>query len=49
MIDGLQPYPALKDAGVPWLGQVPEQWEVLPNRTLGTSRSSLAALRRTTF
>jgi type I restriction enzyme S subunit len=24
----LQPYPAYKDSGVPWLGQVPEGWEV---------------------
>lgn len=24
----LQPYPAYKDSGVPWLGQVPEHWTV---------------------
>jgi len=24
------PYPAYKDSGVPWLGKVPEHWEVLP-------------------
>jgi type I restriction enzyme, S subunit len=28
MIDGLKPYPAMKDSGVPWLGDVPEHWEV---------------------
>ena len=28
MIDGLKPYPAMKDPGVPWLGKVPEHWEV---------------------
>ena len=28
MIDGLKPYPAYKDSGVPWLGDVPEHWEV---------------------
>jgi len=28
MIDGLHPYPAYKDSGVPWLGKVPEHWEV---------------------
>ena len=27
MIDGLKPYPKLKDSGVPWLGEVPEHWE----------------------
>jgi len=30
MIDGLKPYPAMKDSGVPWLGQVPEHWQVSP-------------------
>ena len=28
MIDGLQPYPAMKESGVAWLGEVPEHWEV---------------------
>ena len=28
MIDGLEPYPAMKDSGVTWLGEVPEHWEV---------------------
>lgn len=28
MIDGLKPYPAMKDSGVPWLGEVPEHWAV---------------------
>lgn len=30
MIDGLKPYPTMKDSGVPWLGRVPEQWQVSP-------------------
>ena len=34
MIDGLKPYPAYKDSGVPWLGQVPEHWEVKRNKLL---------------
>ena len=29
-----KPYPAMKDSGVPWLGEVPEHWDVLPNRVL---------------
>ncbi len=33
MITDLKPYPAMKDSGVPWLGEVPEHWEV---RRLGT-------------
>lgn len=28
----LEPYPAMKDSGVEWLGEVPEHWEVLPGR-----------------
>lgn len=34
MIAGLKPYPKMKDSGVPWLGDVPEHWEVLPNRAI---------------
>ena len=34
MIPGLKPYPAMKDSGVPWLGEVPEHWGVLPNRAI---------------
>jgi len=30
MIDNLKPYPAMKDSGVPWLGEVPEHWDVEP-------------------
>jgi len=32
--NGLQPYAAMKDSGVPWLGAVPAHWEVLPNRAV---------------
>jgi hypothetical protein len=34
MIGGLAPYQAYKDSGVPWLGEVPEHWKILPNRAL---------------
>jgi type I restriction enzyme S subunit len=30
MIEGLKPYPAMKDSGVPWLGYVPVHWSLLP-------------------
>ena len=33
MIDGLKPYPAMKDSGVPWLGEVPEHWECVRSKT----------------
>ena len=32
MIFSLRPYAAYRDSGVPWLGEVPEHWRVLPNR-----------------
>jgi len=34
MIAELKPYPAYKDSGVPWLGEVPEHWEVRRIKTL---------------
>ncbi len=35
MITNLKPYPAYKDSGVPWLGEVPAHWEVVPLCGLG--------------
>ena len=32
MIAGLRPYPARKDSGVEWLGEVPSHWTRLPGR-----------------
>jgi len=34
MTISLNPYPAYKDAGVPWLGKVPAHWGVYPHRAL---------------
>ena len=34
IICGLKPYPAYKDSGVPWLGEVPEHWQVRRIKTL---------------
>jgi len=34
MIDGLKPYPAYKDSGVPWLGRLPEHWTIQRARYL---------------
>jgi len=38
MIHNLKPYPAYKDSGVPWLGEVPEHWEVRTFRALASSQ-----------
>jgi type I restriction enzyme S subunit len=32
--DSLKPYPAYKDSGVPWVGDVPEHWEFRRMKTL---------------
>jgi type I restriction enzyme S subunit len=45
----LQPYPAYKDSGVPWLGEVPAHWEVrslgsILRRTKERNRSDLPLL-----
>jgi type I restriction enzyme S subunit len=32
MIQDVKPYPAYRDSGVPWLGEVPEHWEVRRQR-----------------
>jgi type I restriction enzyme S subunit len=41
MIDGLKPYPAMKDTGLPWLGAVPEHWGVRRNgRLFGARRET---------
>jgi type I restriction enzyme S subunit len=34
VISTLKPYPAYKDSGVPWLGEVPEHWEVRRGKAL---------------
>jgi len=47
MIAGLEPYPAYKDSGVPWLGEVPEGWQLLRIRDAVDSRMSIATLHAT--
>ncbi len=34
MICDLKPYPEFIESGLPWLGQVPAHWDVLPNRAI---------------
>lgn len=45
----MRPYPAYKDSGVEWLGEVPEGWEVVPLRrvvSLNPSKTETAELDR---
>lgn len=39
----LQPYPVYKDSGVPWLGEVPEHWEVRRGKWLFRHKKQLNA------
>jgi type I restriction enzyme S subunit len=34
MIADLKPYAEYKESGLPWLGDVPQHWSVVPNRAL---------------
>jgi len=45
MIADLKPYPEYKDSGLPWLGQVPEHWGLVPNRGLIRKRKVLVGNR----
>lgn len=38
---GLSPDAALKSSGVPWLGDVPRHWDIVPNRAVMTLRKRL--------
>ena len=40
MIEDLNPYPAMKDSGVEWLGAVPKHWDVRRLRTVANLRVS---------
>ena len=47
MTADLKPYPAMKDSGVPWLGDVPEHWEAKRARTHLRQSPHLATEQRT--
>jgi type I restriction enzyme S subunit len=44
-IADLKPYPECKDSGLPWIGQIPEHWEMIPNRGLVRRRKVLVGRR----
>ena len=45
MTTGLQPYPAYKPSGVPWLDDLPEHWDVIPTRALLNLKKQLVGDR----
>ncbi len=49
MIANIKPYPAMKDSGVPWLGEVPTHWINLPGRACYQEKKvSSTGLKETT-
>lgn len=49
MIHDLKSYPAMKDSGLPWVGEVPEHWSLSPNRLLMRRRKVLVGQRHTEY
>ena len=49
MIDGVKPYPEMKDTGLPWADQVPSHWQLVPNRALLRKRKLLVGDRHTEY
>lgn len=49
MIADLKPYAEYKDSGLPWLGQVPGHWELVPNRGLLRRRKVLVGNLHTDY
>ena len=49
MINDLKPYPEMKDAGLPWVGQIPSNWGLVPNRALIRKRKVLVGDRHADF
>jgi type I restriction enzyme S subunit len=47
VIADLKPYPAYKDSGVPWLGEVPEHWEMRRLKWAATLNPSKTEARST--
>ena len=49
MINDLKPYPEMKDASLPWVGQIPSNWGLVPNRALIRKRKVLVGDRHADF
>ena len=49
MITDLKPYPAMKHSGLPWLGEVPEHWSLVPNKVMLRRRKTLVGQRHTEY
>jgi type I restriction enzyme, S subunit len=45
----IKPYATYKEAGLPWLGRVPEHWSLVPNRALLRRRKKLVGSRHSEY
>lgn len=45
----LKPYPAMKDSGLAWVREVPEHWDLAPNRAVLRRRKVLVGKRHTEY
>lgn len=48
-MDNLQPYSEYKDSGLPWLGKIPAQWDMQPNKAVMRKRKVLVGDRHPQF
>jgi len=46
VIAELKPYPEYKDSGLPWLGHVPENWEIAPLAHLARQKAEIGQVER---
>ena len=45
----LKPYPAMKDSGLAWVGEVPEHWDLVPNRAMLRRRKVFVGERHSEY
>ncbi|MCP3404070.1 restriction endonuclease subunit S [Bradyrhizobium sp. CCGB01] len=49
MIARLNPYPSHQSSGLPWVGDVPDHWDLVPNRGLVRKRKVLVGQRHSDY
>lgn len=49
MIADLKPYPKYRESGLPWIGQIPSHWDLVPNRGLVRRRKVLVGKRHSEY
>ncbi len=49
MIHEMKPYPEYKDSGLPWVGKVPQHWDLAPNKSLLRIRKEIVGAESSNF